>query len=337
MEGAIVDLNLLWFILLGVLLAGYSILDGFDLGAGILHLTTRTDTERRLVINSIGPIWDGNEVWLVTFGGAMFAAFPSAYAAVFSGFYIALMLLLLMLILRAVSLEFRSKRISESWRKFWDSTFFLGSLLATLLFGVAAGNVLIGIPVDANGVFTGSFFDLLRPFPILTGLFTVTFAAMHGALYLNLKTEGELQQRMRGWIKKSLAAAAFCWVMVTICTWVSLPSASGWPWALVVLIALAFAGILPAVAANRPFIAFLLSSLAIAVLVFLFSFALYPNLVISNLASEYNLNIVNAASSPKTLGVMTVIAGVGVPIVLIYTAFVYRMFRGKVKLTDHSY
>ncbi|MDR1729003.1 MAG: cytochrome d ubiquinol oxidase subunit II [Acidobacteriota bacterium] len=331
------DLSVVWFILMGVLLAGYSILDGFDLGAGILHLTARTDTERRLVINSIGPIWDGNEVWLITFGGAMFAAFPNAYATVFSGFYIALMLVLLTLILRAVSLEFRSKRPSPAWRKFWDGAFFLGSLLATLLFGVATGNILIGIPVDAEGVFTGSFFDLLRPFPILVGLFTVVFAALHGALYLNLKTEGELQERVRGWIKKVLVAAVLVWALVTVYTWVAVPAASGWPWALVVLIALAFAGILPAVSAGRPFVAFLCSSLAIAVLVFLFSFAIYPNLVISNIAPEYNLNIVNAASSPKTLGVMTVIAAVGVPVVLIYTALIYRAFRGKTKLTDHSY
>jgi len=331
------DLSVVWFILMGVLLAGYSILDGFDLGAGILHLTARTDTERRLVINSIGPIWDGNEVWLITFGGAMFAAFPNAYAAVFSGFYIALMLVLLTLILRAVSLEFRSKRPSPAWRKFWDGAFFLGSLLATLLFGVATGNILIGIPVDAEGVYTGSFFDLLRPFPVLVGLFTVVFAALHGALYLNLKTEGELQERVRGWIKKALVAAALVWALVTVYAWVAVPAASGWPWALVVLIALAFAGILPAVSAGRPFVAFLCSSLAIAVLVFLFSFALYPNLVISNIDPEFSLNIVNAASSPKTLGVMTVIAAVGVPVVLIYTALIYRAFRGKTKLTDHSY
>jgi cytochrome d ubiquinol oxidase subunit II len=331
------DLSTLWFILLGVLLAGYAILDGFDLGAGILHLTARGDDERRTVINSIGPFWDGNEVWLITFGGAMFAAFPFAYATVFSGFYIALMLVLLTLILRAVAMEFRSKRESPAWRSFWDGAFFLGSLLATLLFGVAAGNILIGIPVNAEGNYVGTFFDLLRPFPVLMGLFTVTFAAMHGALYLNLKTEGELQSRARGWLKKSLICAAICYILVSIYAWISIPEAAGWPWALSALIVLAFAGILPAVSRSRPFFAFLFSSLIIAVLVFLFSFALYPNIVISNISPEYNLNIVNAASSSKTLGVMTIIAAVGVPIVLIYTVAVYRVFRGKVKITNHSY
>jgi len=244
---------------------------------------------------------------------------------------------LLTLILRAVSLEFRGKRQAPAWRSFWDGAFFLGSLLATLLFGVAAGNILIGIPINAEGNYTGSFFTLLRPFPVLMGLFTVTFAAMHGALYLNLKTEGEMQTRVRGWIKKSLICAAAFYVLVSVYTWISIPQASGWPWALCVLIVLAFAGILPAVSKNRPFFAFLFSSLIIAVLVFLFSFALFPNIVISNISPEYNLNIVNSASSSKTLGVMTIIAAIGVPIVLIYTAAVYRVFRGKVSLTKHSY
>ena len=331
------DLNTLWFCLLGVLLVGYAILDGFDLGAGILHLTARGDAERRTVINSIGPFWDGNEVWLVTFGGAMFAAFPFAYATVFSGFYTALMLVLLTLILRAVALEFRSKRQSQTWRNFWDIAFSLGSLLATLLFGVALGNILIGIPVNADGNYSGTFFTLLRPFPVLMGLFTITFAAMHGALYLNLKTEGDLQLRARCWLKKSLICAAVCYVLVTVYAWMNIPHASGWPWALVALIILAFAGILPTVSRNRPFFAFLFSSLIIAILTFLFSFALYPNIVISNISPEYNLNITNAASSSKTLSVMTIIAAVGVPIVLIYTAAVYRVFRGKVKITKHSY
>ena len=331
------DLNTLWFVLLGVLLAGYAILDGFDLGAGILHLTARGDDERRIIINSIGPFWDGNEVWLITFGGAMFAAFPFAYATVFSGFYIALMLVLLTLILRAVAMEFRGKQQSPTWRNFWDGAFFLGSLLATLLFGVALGNILIGIPVNADGNYTGTFFTLLRPFPVLLGLFTVTFSAMHGALYLNLKTEGELQLRVRGWLGKSLVFAAVCYVLTAVYTWLSIPHATGLPWVLSSLIVLAFAGILPAVSTNRPFFAFVFSSLIITVMVFQFSFAMYPNIVISNISPEYNLNIVNAASSSNTLGVMTIIAAVGVPIVLIYTAVVYRIFRGKVKLSEHSY
>ena len=331
------NLNLLWFALLGVLLAGYAILDGFDLGVGILHRAARTDTERRINLNAIGPLWDGNKVWLITFGGAMFAAFPAAYASIFSGFYIALMLVLLALILRAVAIEFRGKRKSTAWRSFWDGAFFTGSLMATLLFGVALGNVLIGIPIDANGTFVGSFFDLLRPYPVLIGLFTVSFTAMHGALYLYLKTEGALRQRIRQWIWRTLGCTTAFYTLVVVYTWVFVPSATGWPWSLAALIILAFVVILSAVYRNHPFVAFLASSLAIAALIFMFSFALYPNLVISSISREFNLNIVNAASSQKTLGVMTIIAAVGVPIVLIYTAAIYRTFRGKVKLTDQSY
>lgn len=164
------DLQIIWFILLGVLLAGYAVLDGFDLGVGILHPLAKNDHDRRVFINAIGPIWDGNEVWLVTFGGALFAAFPEAYATIFSAFYTALMLVLTALIFRAASIEFRSKIISPTWRKLWDFGFFASSVLAALLFGVAIGNGVIGISLDARGVYTGSLFDELKPYPLLVGL-----------------------------------------------------------------------------------------------------------------------------------------------------------------------
>jgi cytochrome bd ubiquinol oxidase subunit II len=338
-----VDLNLLWFILLGVLLAGYAILDGFDLGVGILHLAARNDKERRLMINSIGPLWDGNEVWLVTFGGAMFAAFPNAYATVFSGFYVAFMLLLFALIFRAVSIEFRGKRDSRAWRRFWDCSFFGASALATFLFGVAAGNALIGLPIDAHGSFTGSFFDLIRPFPILIGLLTVSFAAMHGAIYLYLKTEGELQQLVHRWMWHGFGFSLVFYILATVFTLALIPEATRnfqeyrWSWAIVVLTVLAFANIPRAIFLGRPFYAFLSSSSTILALVFLFSFTLYPNLVVSSISSTYSLNIFNAASSRKTLGIMTIIALIGMPFVLSYTAAIYWAFRGKVKLSEHSY
>ena len=175
------DLNLFWFALLGILLAGYAILDGFDLGVGILHLFVRKDEERRIFMNSIGPIWDGNEVWLVTFGGAMFAAFPEVYATVFSGFYTAFMLLLFALIFRAVSMEFRSKRPAPWWRQFWDVSFAAGSTLATFLFGVAVGNAMQGMPIGQDKEFQGTTMDLLRPYPLLVGVLAVATFAMHGA------------------------------------------------------------------------------------------------------------------------------------------------------------
>jgi cytochrome bd ubiquinol oxidase subunit II len=338
-----VDLNLLWFVLLGVLLAGYAILDGFDLGVGILHLAVKNEKDRRLTINSIGPLWDGNEVWLVTFGGAMFAAFPNAYATVFSGFYVAFMLLLFALIFRAVSMEFRGKRDSRAWKRFWDYAFFGSSLLATFLFGVAAGNALIGIQVDPRGVYTGSFFDMIRPYPILIGLLTVSFAALHGAIYLFLKTEHELQQLVHRWMWRSFGLTLVTFMLATIFTLALVPDAvrnfrvHPWAWTIVVLMVLAFANIPRAIFLERPFYAFISSSLTIIALVFLFSFSLFPNLVVSSISPAFSQTIYNAASSQKTLKIMAIIALIGMPFVLAYTTAIYWAFRGKVRITDHSY
>jgi cytochrome bd ubiquinol oxidase subunit II len=338
-----VDLNLLWFVLLGVLLAGYAILDGFDLGVGILHLAFRNDRDRRLTINSIGPLWDGNEVWLVTFGGAMFAAFPNAYATVFSGFYAAFMLLLFALIFRAVSMEFRGKRDSQAWKRFWDCSFSGASLLATFLFGVAAGNALVGMPVDARGVYTGSFLGLIRPYPILIGLLTVSFAAMHGAIYLFLKTEHELQQLVHRWMWRGFGLSLITFMLATIFTLAMIPDAvrnfreHPWAWSVVVLMVLAFANVPRAIFLDRPFYAFVSSSLTIVALVFLFSFSLFPNLVVSSISPAFSLTIYSAASSQKTLKIMAIIALIGMPFVLAYTTAIYWAFRGKVRITDHSY
>jgi cytochrome d ubiquinol oxidase subunit II len=338
-----VNLNLLWFVLLGVLLAGYAILDGFDLGVGMLHLAARNEKERRLMINSIGPLWDGNEVWLVTFGGALFAAFPNAYATVFSGFYVAFMILLFALIFRAVSIEFRSKRDSAAWKRFWDYSFFGASFLATFLFGVATGNALQGIPVNAQGAFTGSFFDLIRPFPILVGLLTVSFSVMHGAIYLYLKTEAELQEVVHRWMWRGFGLTLVFYMLATIFTLAIMPQAArnfhehSWSWVMVVLTVLAFANIPRAIFIGRPFYAFVSSSATILALVFLFSFTLYPNLVVSSISPENSLTIFNSSSSQKTLGIMGIIALIGMPFVLCYTAAIYWAFRGKVKLSEHSY
>lgn len=336
-------LNLLWFILLGVLLAGYAVLDGFDLGVGILHLTARNNQHRRIMINSIGPLWDGNEVWLVTFGGAMFAAFPNAYATVFSGFYVAFMVLLFALIFRAVSIEFRGKRDSPAWKRFWDYSFFGASLLATFLFGVAAGNALVGMPINAEGVFTGSFFSLLRPFPILVGLLTTAFALMHGAIYLYLKTESEMQETIHRWMWRGFGFTLICYMLATIFILASRPQVARnfhdhpWAWAVVILLVLSFANIPRAIFLGRPFMAFMSSSFTILALVFLFSFSLFPNLVVSSENPEFSLTIYNAASSGKTLGIMAVIAVIGMPFVLGYTAAIYWAFRGKTRITEHSY
>ncbi len=337
------DLNILWFVLLGILLAGYAILDGFDLGVGILHPVARTDDERRMLLNAIGPIWDGNEVWLVTFGGAMFAAFPEAYATVFSGFYNAFMLILFALIFRAVSIEFRSKRQSPAWRSVFDYVFFLSSLLASLLFGVAVGAAMHGIPLDDRGIFIGNFLDQLTPYALAVGLLTVAMFVMHGAIFLYLKTDGALQERVAGWIWRGWGFFLVMYMLVTIMTLATMPRATEnfeqhpWAWAVVLLNVLAIANIPRAVYRHRPREAFVSSSAAIAALVFLFGIALFPNLVSSHPNPENSLTVYNAASSQKTLGIMAIVALIGMPFVLTYTAIVYWTFRGKVRLGQHSY
>ncbi|MFP3939536.1 MAG: cytochrome d ubiquinol oxidase subunit II [Thermoanaerobaculia bacterium] len=342
------DLNVLWFALLGVLLAGYAILDGFDLGAGILHLGARSDRERRVVLNSIGPIWDGNEVWLVTFGGALFAAFPEAYATVFSGFYAAFMAVLFALILRAVSLELRGKMRPSAWRRFWDGGFFLASLLATVLFGTAVGASLVGVPLDARGIYAGGFFDLLFPealpfFPLLVGALTVALFALHGALYLNLKTEGDLQARVRRWMWHGFGWFLVLYLLTTIFALTRIPRATAnfeelpWTWGVVVLSVLALGNVPRSIFLGRARQAFLSSSLLIASLVALAGVALFPHLVTSSLQPAYSLTIYNAASSQKTLGIMAIIAAVGMPFVLAYTVAIYWTFRGPVKLDEHAY
>jgi cytochrome d ubiquinol oxidase subunit II len=337
------DLNVLWFILLGVLLTGYAILDGFDLGVGIIHLTAKTDTERRIFMNSIGPLWDGNEVWLVTFGGALFAAFPEAYATAFSGFYLAFMLLLFALIFRAVSLEFRSKADIPGWRAFFDWGFFLASFVATLLFGVAIGNMMSGIPVGADKEYAGGFFDLLGPYALVVGVFVVSIFAMHGSIYLYLKTEGELQKRLQPLMWKTFGFFLVMYMFTTMYTMAARPEALNLlkeqplAWIVPVLNVLAIANIPRAIYLGRPGYAFLSSCATIVALNFLLGVALFPNLIVSSLNPDYSLTIYNAASSQKTLSIMRTIAFLGMPFVVAYTVVIYWVFRGKVELGKFSY
>jgi cytochrome d ubiquinol oxidase subunit II len=337
------DIHTIWFLLLGALLTGYAILDGFDLGVGILHLLAPTDHDRRLFLNSIGPIWDGNEVWLVVFGGALFAAFPNAYAAIFSGFYLAFMALLFALIFRGVSIEFRSKAQSKAWRRAWDFGFFASSLLASLLFGVAVGDSLLGIPLDARGVFTGSFVDLLHPYAILAGLVVTALFAMHGAIYLYLKLpDGDTRERVRSWMWHAWGTFLVLYMLGTIYTVARVPRALAnfqrfsWAPAIVVISVCAIANIPRTVYRGKPVQAFASSATAITTLVALFGLALYPNMVAST-TPEYSLTVYSAAASPGTLHTMLIFALIGMPFVLVYGAVVYRAFRGRVRLGDHSY
>ena len=337
------DLNTVWFVLIGVLFTGYAMLDGFDLGVGAIHLFTKEDQDRRVLLNAIGPVWDGNEVWLVTGGGALFAAFPNVYATVFSGFYFAFVLLLVALIFRAVAIEFRSKQPMRWWRQMWDVGFALGSLLSSFLIGVAMGNIAWGVPIDDRGEYAGTFWTLLRPYPLLLGVTTVALFMMHGSIYAAMKTEGALQAKVRGWVNNAIIFFVICYAITTMATLLYVPHmaarirAHPWLFSIALLNMLAIANIPREVQRGRDGRAFLSSCAAMISLMTLFGLEMYPNLVLSNPNGAHSLTIHNAASSRKTLGIMLTIALTGVPIVIAYTISIYWIFRGKVKLDRMSY
>ena len=333
-----INLPAVWFYLVGLLLTGYAILDGFDLGVGILHLFTRTDEERQLMINTIGPVWDGNEVWLVTAGGALFAAFPDVYATVFSGFYMAMMLLLVTLIMRAIAIEFRSKLTMPWWRQMWDVSFAGGSLLSTLLFGIAFGNIAAGVPILPDKEFGGTFWSLLNPYALLIGLTTVALFAMHASIYVVMKTEGPLQTKVRGWVRHTTGLFMAMFGLTTVVTLLYVPhmcdAARQNPLilAVAVLMLLLLANVPREMHYMRDGRAFICSCLAIGCLMGIYGLETFPNLVYSLPDPQNSLTIYNAASSQKTLGIMTIIAGIAMPLVAAYTFCVYWVFRGKVKL-----
>ena len=337
------DLNTIWFLLIGALLSGYAILDGFDLGVGMLHLFVKEDEERRTMINSIGPVWDGNEVWLVTGGGALFAAFPHVYATVFSGFYDAFILLLFMLIFRAVAIEFRSKQTMLWWRKMWDIAFSVASFLIALLMGVALANIITGIPIGPDKEFTGTFLSLINPYTVLVGVTTVALFMMHGAIYSVMKTDGDLQKKLRGWVNNTIIFFVICYATVTMTTLIYYPHmvenfrAVPVLFIVALLNMLAIANIPREISKGREFRAFISSAASIAALLLLFAIGIFPNIVYSNPNPEYSLTLYNAASSEKTLTIMLIIALIGIPFVFAYTITIYWIFRGKVKIDEMSY
>jgi cytochrome d ubiquinol oxidase subunit II len=337
------DLATIWYFLIGVLLAGYAILDGFDLGVGTLHLLHKGDTARRVSLNSIGPVWDGNEVWLVTGGGALFAAFPEVYATVFSGFYLALILLLFALIFRAVAIEMRSKQPMLWWRAFWDWSFSIASMVAPLLFGVALGNMVVGIPLNADHNYAGTFFALLNPYALLMGVTTVALFAMHGAIYLLMKTEGTVHDQVRRWVKPAMLAFILLYVALTFASVLFVPHIGEalrerpWLWVLALLSILTMADIPREISKKRDRMAFLASMGTIALMMALFAGGMFPYLVLSNPDVAPSLTTANAASSEKTLAIMLVIALIGMPMVIAYTVSIYWIFRGKVKISSTSY
>ena len=341
--GVVMDLNTIWFLLVGVLFFGYAMLDGFDLGVGMLHLFARDDTQRRTLLNAIGPVWDGNEVWLVTGGGALFAAFPEVYATLFSGFYLPFMLLLTALIFRAVSIEFRGKQAHGMWRSVWDVCFFIGSLLASLLLGVLVGNLAWGIPLNAQHEYSGGFWNLLNPYALLVGITTIALFLMHGSIYLVMKTEGPLHDQIRGWVKNTMIFFIICYVLTSMATLLYVPRMAqpfrDHPaWGIVAFLnMLAIANIPREIYRKRDFNAFISSCVAILCLMALLSIGLFPNMIPSNPDPANSLDIWHGASSPKTLGIMLIIALIGMPLVLGYTLSIYWIFRGKVKLEPSSY
>ncbi len=336
-------LQVAWFLLIGVLLAGYAVLDGFDLGVGIWHLFARKEEHRRMLLQSIGPVWDGNEVWLLTGGGAIFAAFPHVYATVFSGFYLALMLVLLGLILRAVSVEFRNKESSPRWRGLWDIGFAVGSMLPALLFGVALGNILRGLPLDEKMDFAGTFPSLLNPYALMIGLLGFAMLAVHGAAWIVLKTEGPLAEQAKGWLHKAWIAYLGLFLVAVFITLIGrfdlLKNYNEVPFLYsvpaVALIAIVLIGV--SNRKNQPLMAFAYSAVSILALMCLCGAGLFPNLVPSLGDPKLSLTIVNASSTPLTLKTMLIVALIGMPLVLVYTVWIYRTFGGKVRLTQEGY
>lgn len=333
------DLQTLWFILIAVLFTGFLFLEGFDYGVGILlPFAAKNDQERRIVINTIGPVWDGNEVWLLTAGGAMFAAFPNWYATLFSGFYLALFLILVALIVRGVAFEFRSKDASPRWRALWDAAIFIGSFLPALLWGVAFGNILRGVAIDATMTYVGSFFDLLNPYALVGGLVTLTLFILHGALFLEMKTDGEIRARVTRMTRQlwlpvtglAVVFIVFSLFQTDILTHLNPANILG-------LVA-AVGGLLAAgyfIFKARFGRAFLGTGLTIVGVVALIFGTLFPRVMPSSLGAEFDLTIYNASSSAYTLQVMTVIALTVVPIVLLYQAWSYWVFRKRLTAETH--
>jgi cytochrome d ubiquinol oxidase subunit II len=328
------DLNTLWFLLIGVLFTGFFVLEGFDYGVGILlPFLGKTDEERRRIINTIGPVWDGNEVWILTGGGAIFAAFPHWYATLFSGFYMALFLMLAALIVRGVAFEFRSKDRSPAWRATWDWMIFAGSVIPALLWGVALANLLKGVPIDRTKTFTGGFFDLLSPYTLLAGLATLTLFVTHGAIFLNLKSTDPIRSRAVAATKRVGPGATVLLLLFAAGTyvWTDAFTRLGLNPGLVPLLAL---GTLLAAGAlihrERMGWAFVMTTLTIAFTVATLFLALYPRVMVSSLDPEWSLTIYNASSTPYTLGVMTAVALVFVPVVLAYQTWTYWVFRHRI-------
>lgn len=333
------DLGIIWFILIGVLFAGFFFLEGFDFGVGILLLLIgKKDTDRRIIINTIGPVWDGNEVWLITAGGAMFAAFPNWYATMFSGFYLALLLILVALILRGVAFEFRSKNESENWRNNWDKIIFISSIILAILFGVALANLIKGVPIDKSMNYVGGFFDLISIYTLVAGITTLLVFIFHGAVFLSLKAEKSIAEKAVKMTRPFGIGAIAASILLILLTFLqtdlfnnklALVAALG---ALVILILSWYL-----IGVGKAKIAMLTNGFSITLGVAALFLGLFPRVMISSINPEYSLTIANASSSLNTLTLMTKVAIVFVPLVLVYQAWTYWVFRKRVTVKDLEY
>ncbi|HAX68889.1 MAG TPA: cytochrome d ubiquinol oxidase subunit II [Anaerolineae bacterium] len=332
-------LQILWFILIAVLWIGFFFLEGFDFGVGmLLPFLGKKDEERRAIINAIGPTWDGNEVWLLTAGGAMFAAFPHWYATMFSGFYLALFLLLVGLIIRGISFEYRSKDAAPAWRSRFDWMIAIGSFLAALLLGAAFANLARGVPIDENMMFTGNLFTLLNPYGLLGGVTTVAIFLLHGANFLGLKLEGELRERVNGFAKKLWIAASVLYFVLGVFTYIAGFWNRGYVNPGIIPIA-ALATLLIAgyfINQKREGWAFIMVALNIVLTQVTFFSMTFPNVMLSTLNPAWSLTIYNASSSQYTLTVMSIVALIFVPIVLAYQGWTYWMFSKRVSTDKKS-
>lgn len=337
------DYNTWWFLVVGAVFSGYAILDGFDLGAGALHLFIKGDENRRIALNAIGPVWDGNEVWLVIGGGTLFAGFPEVYASLFSAMYIPFMLFLTSLIFRAVAIEFRSKETMTWWRSFWDVAYTVSSITLALLLGVLLGNVLQGMPLNADHNFTGSWLYFLNPFALSVGLVTLMLFMMHGAIYLSLKTKGKLFEDVTLFVRRTVIAFVVAFIFLSFYTLLYEPDLTqrfrDLPvlFAVPVILLLSIANIPRLISKEQYFPAFLFSGGTIALLLILSAINLYPDILIATNDPANTLDIYNAASSQKSLGIMLTIAAIGAPLAIFYSLFVFWTFRGRVELDENSY
>ena len=322
-------LQALWFILIAVLWIGYLVLEGFDYGVGMLiPFLARSEKEKRVMVNTIGPVWDGNEVWLLTAGGATFAAFPHWYATMFSGLYLPLLIILVALIVRALGFDYRGKVDDPSWRKRWDVAIFLGSAVPALLWGVALTNVVMGLPIDADMEFTGNLLTLLNPVGLLGGLTTVALFLTHGAIFIALKTEGDVRHEARALAVKIGAAAAVLAVVLLVT--INASTGTGASWAAAVVAAVALLAGLFAAFRDREGWAFVGTFVAIAAAVATLFLALFPDVMPSTTNPAFSLTTANASSTAYTLTIMTWVAAVFTPVVLLYTSWTYWTFRRRI-------